>query len=122
MLRSETKMNKVSETKPRKIFIGCLPKDTTLENLRDFLASKVRVLDLQIKTRNKSQEGMCLGHASLTTDYEGAERLLSGQQLFFQSRLIVFAPFHDGDALEYFQSELNERRIFVILKFNLHSP
>lgn len=99
-------------TKATKIFIGCLPKDTETEDLKQYLLSHCpEIQNLKVKYRSNK---LCAGYANFITtcSKRTIDRFLNQNHLF-NGRKLECRPFLTGEKMDSFFEELIKKRIYV---------
>lgn len=112
--RAETcQKNKDQEAKLFQIFLGGLAQKSKEEELRDIISKYAKVIKIDLLEK-KDKKKMCVGHAILTTDCQGATDLLKLQSFTYLEKNIIMSRYLTGSELEDHKFELQERTIYIL--------
>ena len=99
-----------------KVFIGCIPGDSDVQELTDLLLQHARIKEVNLSTdRNQQNREFCKGFGFVVcATIDDVNKLLDlSNKISYKGRFITLRKFMVGSRLKDDKSRFNKRRIFV---------
>ena len=98
------------KTRSQKMFIGCLPAESSEKELYSYFSKFAKISNLKLKYRSNN---LCAGHGSFLCEEPHKVEILTDSSHFYRGRSLECRPFFSGEELREYRKKFNRRRVYV---------